>query len=89
MYLNALQHLLSQTLYMWAKTWNPEPQFTKRYDVLPPNLVMSPIRGIGCYKDCSALKFGRQLGRAATECAYQISERLEKSEPECHGFKTK
>ena len=60
------------------------PLFTKGMDVLPPNLVNSRSREIGCYNDCTALKFDRHLGRGAR----QISKHLEKSKPESHGFET-
>ena len=36
-------------------------------DALPPNLVKSQSREIGCYNDCIALKFDRHLGSAAAE----------------------
>ena len=41
------------------------PLFTERYDVLPPNLVESRSREIGCYNDRIALKFDRHLGSPA------------------------
>ena len=46
------------------------PLFTKRYDVLPQNLVKSRSREIGCYNDGIALKFQRHRD------ACQISEPL-------------
>ena len=46
---------------------DPGPLFTKRYDVLPPNLVKSRSREIGCYNDRFALKVNRHLGSGAAE----------------------
>ena len=45
----------------------PGALFTKRQDVLPPNLVKSRSHKIGCYDDCIALKYDRCLGSAAAE----------------------
>ena len=41
--------------------------FTKRKDILSPNLVKSRSRGIGCYNDRIALKFDRHFDSAAAE----------------------
>ena len=43
------------------------PLFTKRLDVLPPNLVKSRSREIGCYNYRTALKLDRHLGSGAAE----------------------
>ena len=43
------------------------PIFTKRLDVLPPNLVKSRSREIGCCNDRITLNFDRHLGSAAAE----------------------
>ena len=43
------------------------PIFTKRQDVLLPNLVKSRSREIGSYDFRTALKFDRHLGSAAAE----------------------
>ena len=45
----------------------PGPLFTKRLDVLLPNLAKSRSREIGCYNYRIALKFDRHLGSAAAE----------------------
>ena len=45
----------------------PEPLFTKRWDVLPPNLVKTRSREVGCYNDRVALKSDRHLGVNAIE----------------------
>ena len=41
--------------------------FTKRKDVLPPNLVKSRRREIRCQNDRIALTFDRHLGNGAAE----------------------
>ena len=41
--------------------------FTKRADALPPNLVKSRSREIGCYDDPIALQFDRHLDNAGAE----------------------
>ena len=46
---------------------NPGPLFTKRTDVLPPNIVKSRSREIDCYHDRIVLKFDRHLGSAAAD----------------------
>ena len=46
---------------------SPGPLFTKRQDVLPPNLAMSRSRVIGCCNNRIALKFDRHLGSGAAE----------------------
>ena len=51
--------------------------FTKRWDVLPPNLMKSRRDEIRWYNDRIALKF---------DC--QISERMEKSKPESRGIES-
>ena len=48
------------------------PLFTKRWDVLPPHLVKSRSREIGCYNDRIALKFDRHLGSAAVEVPFKF-----------------
>ena len=45
----------------------PGPLFTKRYDVLPPNLVKSRSREIGCCNGRIALKFDKYLGSVAAD----------------------
>ena len=39
--------------------------FTMRQDIVPPNLVKSRIREIGCYNDHNDIKFDRHFGSAA------------------------
>ena len=51
---------------------SPGPLFTKRYDVLPPNLVKSRSREIECYNDLIALQFDRHLGSDAAEVAVKF-----------------
>ena len=46
---------------------NPGPLFTKRMDVLPPNIVKSRSREIDCYDDHIVLKFDRHIGSAAAD----------------------
>ena len=46
---------------------HPGTLFTKKYVLLPPNLVKSRSREIGCSIDSIALKFDRHLGSAAAE----------------------
>ena len=46
--------------------------FTKRYDVLPPNLGKSRSQEIGCYNDRIALKFDRHLGSSAVEMSVKF-----------------
>ena len=58
----------------------PGPLCTKRWYVLPPNFVKSRSRGIICYSDRVALKWD------CCRYACQISERLDKSKRESHGF---
>ena len=48
-------------------SWKSGPLFTTRTDVLPPNLVKSRGRGIGCYNDRIALKFERNLGSSVAK----------------------
>ena len=48
------------------------PLFTKRTDVLPPNLVKCRSREIGCYNNRTALKFNRHLGNAPVEVPVQF-----------------
>ena len=43
------------------------PLFTKQQYVLPPNLVKSQRREIGCSNDHIALKFDKHLGSTAAE----------------------
>ena len=50
-----------------ASHGNPGPLFTKRQDVLPPNLVKSRSHEIGCFNGRIALKFVRHLGSSAAE----------------------
>ena len=58
----------------WTKRWYmytiqkaSGPLFTKRTDVLPPNLVKSRSHEIGCYDGRIALKFDRHLDSALAE----------------------
>ena len=46
---------------------DPGPLFPKRMGALPPNLLKSRSREIGCYSDCISLKFGSHLGSGAAE----------------------
>ena len=46
--------------------------FTKRQDVLPPNLVKSRSRDIGYHDDRIALKFDRHLGSVAVEVPIKL-----------------
>ena len=62
----------------------PGPLFTKRTDVLPPNLKSRSCE-FGCYNDRIALKFDRPLG---TTASCQMSKRLNKSKPKSRGFET-
>ena len=62
-------------------TQTPGPLFTKRYDVLPPNLVKSRSREIGCYNDRIALKFDRHLGSAAAEMPVKFQSNWKSQNP--------
>ena len=41
--------------------------FIKRSDILPPNLMKSRCREIGCYNELVVLEFDRHLGSSAAE----------------------
>ena len=58
-----IRHLMR---YWIGPLHGPPRLFTKRYDVLPPNLAKSRSLKIGCYNDRIALKFDRHLGRSYT-----------------------
>ena len=60
---------------------DPRPLFTKRTGVLPPNLVKSRSREIGCYNDHIALKFWQASRQCCCGGARQILERLEHFNP--------
>ena len=48
------------------------PLFTKRQDVLPPNLVKFRSRETGCYNDRITLQFDRRLGSAVTDVPVKL-----------------
>ena len=52
----------------WLHKDNPGLLFTKRWDVLPSNLVTSRSHQIGCYNDRIPLKFDRALPRCLPNC---------------------
>ena len=60
----------SVLLYFVTGRFHPYPSgplFTKRWDVLPPNLVKSRSHEIGCYNDSIARKYDRHPGSATAE----------------------
>ena len=59
---------MRRIIFTWNNTQHyPRPLFTKRYYVLPINLMKSRSCEIECYNDRFALKFDRHLGSVAAE----------------------
>ena len=55
-----------------SHTGKAESLFTKRTDVLPQDLVKSRSREIGCYNDCIALKFDRNIDSIAAQVSVKF-----------------
>ena len=63
------------------KIITPVPLFTKRTDVLQPNLVNTRSREMGCHNDHIALKFGSHLSNAAADVPVKFQSDCKSQNP--------
>ena len=76
--LSSAFHSLKLNGMLWSSSG---PLFTKRLGVLPPNLVKSRSREIGCYNDRIALKFDRHLGSTAADLPVNFQSDMKSLNP--------